>query len=129
MFKNGIASCKGKEIRRRLALVMVFCLLLSYMPVTSAAAGGTDATNLLTNLAASVSQNGVQITDGTKLDSTKPLDVHFSFGVPVKGDGGTGGTVQQGDTAQIELAKGFLYSGETVFNLISGGVNGVRTSY
>lgn len=105
---------------------MVFCLLLSYMPVTSAAAGGTDATNLLTNLAASVSQNGAQITDGTKLDSTKPLDVHFSFGVPVKGDGGTGGTVQQGDTAQIELAKGFLYSGETVFNLISGGVNGVK---
>lgn len=98
-----------------MALVMlldvVFPCGIAYADTAGPAA---DKTSVLTNVSAEVSQNGTPIT-GTTLPSADNLSVAVSFGVPVAGDYPdenpvTSPVVQQGDTADIPLGKGFTLS-------------------
>lgn len=95
-----------------MALLLILNLLAPLGTVS--AAGGADKTTVLTNVGVTVKQNGTEIT-GSTLENADNLSIEVSFGVPVAGDypDGTpdpGTIVQQGDTADISLGKGFSLS-------------------
>jgi len=64
--------------------------------------------NVLKNLSATITQDGVTIPEDGTISSTTPIRVEISFGVPVEGDDPTPSTpVQQGDTVTFELSDAF----------------------
>ena len=95
-----------------MALLLILNLLAPLGTVS--AAGGADKTTVLTNVGVTVKQNGTEIT-GDTLPNADNLSIEVSFGVPVAGDYPdedpvTSPIVQQGDTADILLGKGFTLS-------------------
>lgn len=83
----------------------------------------SDKTSALTNLTAVVKQNGVEVDPLTgTIDSTKPISVEVSFGVPVAGDENPPPTVVEwNDTASFELSQGFAVLSGTTLPLSFGG--------
>ncbi|NLC25125.1 MAG: hypothetical protein GX777_00650, partial [Fastidiosipila sp.] len=70
----------------------------------------------LTDLVATVKQDGNLIDTGATITSTKPIRVDFSFGVPVKGDDPSPtNPIQHGDTVTFEISSAFEL---TSFNVI-----------
>jgi len=97
-----------------MALLLALNLLVPIGTVYAEGGTGTDKTSALTNVSVAVKQNGTEIT-GDTLPNADNLSIEVSFGVPVAGDypDGTpdpGTIVQQGDTADILLGKGFTLS-------------------
>jgi len=72
--------------------------------------------SILTDLKATITQDGVTIPEGGSITSTKPIRVEISFGVPVIGDDPTPShPVQKGDTVRFELSDAFtVLSGDTI---------------
>ena len=128
-----MGKTNNNGIRRLLALILSFIMAVTLaVPFYVQAAAAGDVSALLTNVKAAVSQSGAVITDGTKIDSTKALDISFSFGVPVLGDGfdevnDSGKYVKQGDAASFSLAKGYTLSGGTQTFTLKQGANKVGT--
>ncbi|MBO9596297.1 MAG: hypothetical protein J7559_00515, partial [Cohnella sp.] len=85
----------------------------------------SDKTSALTDLKAVVKQNGVEIDPLTgTIDSTKPISVEVSFGVPVAGDENPPPTVVEwNDTASFELSQGFAVLTATSLPLNFSGKN------
>ena len=77
---------------------------------------GVDKTNVLTNVEISISQNGIDISEGGTIYSQEPIRVEVSFNVPVFGDNPEPDVyVNKGDTAYFELSDAFsLISGSTI---------------
>jgi len=77
---------------------------------------GVDKTNALTDVEISISQNGVDISEGGTIYSQDPIRVEISFNVPVFGDDPEPDVyVNKGDTATFELSDAFsLISGSTI---------------
>lgn len=94
-----------KRVYKRVLSMLLICTLMisSWSFLTFA---GEDVTGKLLNFDVSVEQNGEEITESDVIDSTSPIDVEFSFQVPVIGDG-TDDYVNQGDTASFLIASGF----------------------
>lgn len=105
--------------KRSLSLVLIFCLMLgsfSFSPVTGTVYAAEISASILTDLMATITQDGVEIPEGGSITSTKPIRVEISFGIPVAGDDPTPSeTVQKGDTVKFELSSAFtLLSGDTI---------------
>ncbi|WP_018752959.1 DUF7601 domain-containing protein [Paenibacillus sanguinis] len=84
---------------------------------------GTDKSSALTNLSASITQNGKEITVNEKISHTDPISVSISFGVPVEGDEPTpANPIKKGDTASFRLSKGFKVVAGTSIPLTFGGL-------
>ncbi len=109
-----------RDGRILLAWMMMLLLVLNLFPVQTAVFAreeGADVSELLTNPAVIVSQGGEPIEAGGTLDSTAPITVELSFGIPVEGDHPTPDQpVRKGDHAMIELSDAFSlensYTGE-----------------
>lgn len=86
-----------------MALVMLLNVVL---PCNIAYAASVE--NTLTNLAATISQNGTEISEGGTLTSSDPMSVEVTFSVPVEGDEPTpDNPVRKGDTATFALSSAF----------------------
>lgn len=108
--------------RKIMAWLMLVAMVFT-MDLTAVFAA--DVFTKLKNVTVSATQNGTAITDTTVLDFDKPISIQLEFQVPVKGDGDPDESkwVKQGDTASIELAKGFkVTSGNGPFDLEQDGV-------
>ncbi|HWQ76442.1 MAG TPA: DUF5979 domain-containing protein [Syntrophomonas sp.] len=96
--------------KKLLSIILTFCLTLAFFTFSPGAgtAYAADVTATLTNITATVTQDGNTIDEGDTITSTKPIRVDISFGVPVEGDDPTPpATVKQGDTAQFQLSDAF----------------------
>lgn len=96
-----------------MALMMIVNALL---PFGVAHAEGSIDQSVLTNLKATVTQEGTPIPEGGTITSSKPIRVDISFGVPVVGDDPTpANPVQKGDTVTFNLSNAFtLLSGNNI---------------
>ncbi len=85
----------------------------------------SDKTSALTDLIAVVKQDGDEVDPLTEtIDSTKPISVEVSFGVPVAGDENPPPTVVEwNDTASFELSQGFAVMSATSLPLTYSGMN------
>ena len=106
-------------IRSRRHMLLSWMLTLTllfniFFPLTAVYAASVES--ILTNVTAIVSQNGVEIGENGTLNSTNPVSVEISFGVPVQGDEPTPSfIVSQGDTATFALSDAFqLISTSTI---------------
>lgn len=119
---------KQKLLYRSGSFVLAFLLCFQLTSVIvlanskkNQAKTSADMSSYLKSVSATVTQNGAEITDSQKIDSSKEVDVKFSFRVPVIGDGNETNVVKQGDTAKIALSKGFsLLSPSGTFELKNG---------
>lgn len=95
-----------------MALVMIINVFLPFNIVHAA----DISASVLTDLTATVTQDGATIPEGGSITSTKPIRVEISFGVPVEGDDPTpANPVQKGDTVTFDLSSAFtLLSGDTI---------------
>ena len=78
---------------------------------------GTNKVSALTNLSASITQNGKEITVDDKISHTEPVTVEISFGVPVEGDVDPVDPIRKGDVASFKLSTGFAVLNHTSFDL------------
>lgn len=110
---------------RGLSLLISLLLVMGFSPFLTSAED--DVSSKLQNFEVSVMQDGIEISgdETTPFDSTKDIDVTFSFDVPVIGDVGAveENTVKKGDTATFSIASGFiLNSSSGPFTLQQSGV-------
>ncbi len=108
--------------RKMVSMLMIMVLVLSQFSMVSFAEPVTDR---LLNLNVAVKQNGTTFTEvnWSTLDTKEAINLAFSFGVPVQGDGiyTENQVVKYMDTASFLLAKGFnLDSGTGPFELSFG---------
>lgn len=102
-----------------LSIILMFCLMLGSFTFGSGASTAYAAdisASVLTDLTATITQDGSAILEGGSITSTKPIRVGISFGVPVSGDNPTpADPVQKGDTVTFDLSSAFtLLSGDTI---------------
>lgn len=103
------------------AIVMVM-LLFNFVPISSVYAAEINK-DVLIDLKATITQDGANIPEDGNLDSTKPIRVDISFGVPVKGDDPTpDNPVKKGDTVKFNISKAFKLTTPTTVGLKMGGV-------
>lgn len=89
-----------------LSVGVVLSALLTSFQVS--AAGAEDKTSVLTDSAVSVTQDGNEISDSGTINSTRPIHVAVSFGVPVAGDDpAPANPVLLNDTATFKLSDAF----------------------
>jgi ribosomal protein L2 len=105
--------------KRLLSIILMFCLMLGSFTFGSGASTAYAAdisASVLTDLTATITQDGAAIPEGGSITSTKPIRVEISFGVPVSGDDPTPtDPVQKGDTVTFNLSSAFtLLSGDTI---------------
>lgn len=105
--------------KRLLSIILMFCLMLGSFTFGSGASTAYAAdisASVLTDLTATITQDGAAIPEGGSITSTKPIRVEISFGVPVSGDDPTpADPVQKGDTVTFDLSSAFtLLSGDTI---------------
>ena len=95
-----------------MALLMIINVFLPFCVARAA----DISTSVLTDLTATVTQDGAAIPEGGTITSTKPIRVELSFGVPVEGDDPTPpAPVHKGDTVKFDLSSAFtLLSGDTI---------------
>lgn len=111
-----------KAIKVFFSLVL-FLGLISFEPVQAADLSPT----ILTNLFATVTQDNVEIGDSDTIDSTKPIRVQISFGIPVLGDFDDpvpvdAEYVRQGDTVTLELSDAFTLLTSNSIDLNMGAI-------
>lgn len=112
------------KIRVGLWLLALAILVSAVSPIGRViVSADSDKTSALTNLTAVVKQSGVEVDPLTgTIDSTKPISVEVSFGVPVAGDENPPPTVVEwNDTASFELSQGFAVLSGTSLPLSFGG--------
>jgi pilin isopeptide linkage protein/uncharacterized repeat protein (TIGR01451 family) len=102
----------GNKMKKTKKMIITTWIVLLVMAINLFPFGLVYAANInpdvLTNLSATVTQDGVSIPDDGTITSTMPIRVEISFGVPVEGDDPTPSTpVQQGDTVTFELSDAF----------------------
>lgn len=114
-----IRGFSGTSFRKRIISSVLSTLLIinivfpiGPLGIASSFAAGSDKTSVLTNKISTVKQDGVEIDASSgHLDSTKPVDVSFAFGVPVSGDEASTGDpstyVEKGDWALIPISSSF----------------------
>ena len=108
----------NRKKRLIISWLMVLMTLLNIFPSNPVNAASVE--NQLTDLKATISQNGTEIAEGGTLTSKEPISVEISFGIPVEGDEPTpSNPVKKGDTAAFELSN--------AFNLISGSTLELKT--
>lgn len=103
--------------------LVLFLSLISFEPVQAADLSPT----ILTNLIAIVTQDNVEIGDSDTIDSTKPIRVQISFGIPVLGDFDDpvpvdAEYVRQGDTVTLELSDAFTLLTSNSIDLNMGSI-------
>lgn len=97
-------------------------LLFNFVPISSVYAAEINK-DVLIDLKATITQDGANIPEDGNLDSTKPIRVDISFGVPVKGDDPTpDNPVKKGDTVKFNISKAFKLTTPTTVGLKMGGV-------
>lgn len=102
---------KNAAVAAILAVGVELSACLTALPARADTAA--DKINVLTNTQLSVTQDGsADIPVGGTIDSTKPINVKVSFGVPVRGDFPDSDSdpdcyVSYGDTADFELSNAF----------------------
>lgn len=108
-------------IKRKRQILMTWAMVLTmlfnmFVPLNMAFATGADVKNLLLNQTISVKQDGNAIVEDGIIDSSKPIEIKISFGVPVEGDGtAAADAVHYGDTATFAVSEQFsLLSGSSV---------------
>lgn len=116
---------RNKIIAVLASALMVFSMMTSAITVLATDQGssrqGRDVTGILMDLTSKVTQSNEDVTGGS-LQLDKPINVSFSFRVPVVGDFvgdyDPSQVVSKGDTAVIELAEGFkLIGSQTIYEL------------
>lgn len=107
-------------LKRKRKLLMTWVITLAmiinaFLPFNTVYAADISTT-ALTDLKATVTQDGAAIPEGSTLTSSKNIRVEISFGVPVEGDDPTpANPVQKGDTVKFDLSSAFtLLSGDTI---------------
>jgi hypothetical protein len=111
-FKKGIPMKRLKrQFRKILNVVITLVMLLSSIALSPVQAEDLEPT-ILTDLVATVSQDGVTIVEGGTIDSTEPIRVQISFGIPVLGDFDDpvpvdAEYVRKGDTVTLQLSDAF----------------------
>ena len=111
-----------KAIKVFFSLALLFNLI-SFEPVQAADLNPS----ILTNLIATVTQDNVEIGDNDTIDSTKPIRVQISFGVPVLGDFDDpvpvdAQYVRKGDTVTLQLSDAFTLLSSNSIELNMGAV-------
>ena len=109
----------NRQFRKIWNIILTLVMLLSSVTLSPVQAEDLEP-EVLTNLVAIVSQNGVTINEGGTIDSTEPIRVEISFGIPVLGDDPEPETpVKKGDTVTFELSNAFrlLSSTPIVLNM------------
>lgn len=105
--------------KKSLSFILIFCMMLgsfSFGPGTGTVYASDISASMLTDLMATITQDGVTIPEGGNITSTQPIRVEISFGIPVAGDDPTpSAPVQKGDTVKFDLSSAFtLLSGGTI---------------
>jgi uncharacterized surface anchored protein len=121
--------CKKREerdmIKRKRQLLTAWMMALTmiingFLPFNVAHAAEVG-TSVLTNLTATVKQDGATIPENGTITSDKSIRVDISFGVPVKGDDPTPkAPVQKGDTVKFDLSSAFKVSSSDPIPLMMG---------
>lgn len=95
--------------------MLIMVVIMNFFPIGTAYAADIS-TGVLTNLTATITQDGAAIPEGGSITSTKPIRVEISFDVPVEGDEPTpSAPVHKGDTVTFDLSNAFtLLSGNTI---------------
>ncbi len=107
-------------MNRNRCLAVLLLLLLAFPLSALGSPAGTDVTAFLTNLNAEVRQDSFLVSEGGTL-TQDPVEVRFSFGVPVAGDEPVPvHPVRKGDWAEFELSSGFVLNSGTFFELKDG---------
>ncbi|MEA5011188.1 MAG: DUF5979 domain-containing protein [Angelakisella sp.] len=96
--------------------LMALMMIVNVLSPFSMAYAAEVSASTLTNLTATITQDGATISEGGTITSTMPIQVEISFGVPVEGDDPTpSAPIQKGDTLTFGLSSGFtLLSGDTI---------------
>ncbi len=100
-----------KQFRKILNVIITLVMLLSSVTLSPVHAEDLAPT-ILKDLVASVTQDGTTIIEGGTIDSTKPIRVQISFGIPVLGDFDEpvpvdAEYVRKGDTVTLQLSDAF----------------------
>jgi len=97
--------------------------LVSFSPVQAADLNPA----ILSNLVATVTQNDIEIAENGTIDSTEPIRVEISFGIPVLGDFDDpvpvdAQYVRKGDTVTIQLSDAFTLLSSNSIELSMGAI-------
>ena len=97
--------------------------LVSFSPVQAADLNPA----ILSNLVATVTQNGIEIAENGTIDSTEPIRVEISFGIPVLGDFDDpvpvdAQYVRKGDTVTLQLSDAFTLLSSNSIELNMGSI-------
>ena len=105
-----------KKNRLTLFFTILMLIINMILPTSITFADSSDKTSALTDFTATIKQGSTVFEEGDTLDSTLPITIEISFGVPVIGDDPEpANPVYKGDTASFELSNAFnLVSGSTI---------------
>ena len=100
---------------------MVLMMLLNLF-VPGAVYAADINTSILTSITKTITQNNVTILSGGAIDSTKPIRVDISFGVPVLGDEGATieTAVTKGAVVVFEISDAFTLTSSSDIELKMG---------
>lgn len=103
--------------------VLLILSLVSFSPVQAADLNPA----ILSNLVATVTQNDIEIAENGTIDSTEPIRVEISFGIPVLGDFDDpvpvdAQYVRKGDTVTLQLSDAFTLLSSNTIELNMGAV-------
>ena len=112
-----------KETKNQLltSWFMVLMMLLNLF-VPGAVYAADINTSILTSITKTITQNNVTILSGGAIDSTKPIRVDISFGVPVLGDEGATieTAVTKGAVVVFEISDAFTLTSSSDIELKMG---------
>jgi len=115
-----------RQIRKILNIVITLVMLLSSVTLSPVQAEDLNPV-ILSNLIANVTQNDVVITENGTIDSTEPIRVEISFGIPVVGDFDDpipvdAQYVRKGDTVTLQLSDAFTLLSSSSIELKMGAI-------
>lgn len=113
-----------RQFRKIWNIILTLVMLLSSVALSPVQADVLNPT-ILSNLDATVTQNDIEIAENGTIDSTEPIKVEISFGIPVLGDFDDpvpvgAQYVRKGDTVTLQLSNAFTLLSSSSIELNMG---------
>lgn len=112
------------KYNRILNIILTFLMLFSSVTMSPVKAEDYEP-SILKDIVAIVSQDGVVISEGGTIDTSKKIKVQISFGVPVKGDfdepiPSDTQFIEKGDSVTLQLSNAFTLLSSNIIELNMG---------